>query len=59
MKIACPFSLMKDRSELEQERDSLRMELNLLKNKYNVCESNLNDLKKALELKVRKLSFYD
>ena len=46
---------MKDRSELEQERDSLRVELNLLKNKYNVCESNLNDLKKALELKVSKL----
>ena len=59
MKIVYPFSLMKDRSELEQERDSLRMELNLLKNKYNVCESNLNDLKNALELKLRKLSFYD
>lgn len=43
---------MKDRSELEQDRESLRMELNVYKNKAAVNEASMNELKRALDLKV-------
>lgn len=45
------LTLMKDRGELEQERDSLRMELNMLKNKFTIQEASLQQLKKSLEEK--------
>ncbi|XP_057307127.1 centrosomal protein of 83 kDa-like [Hydractinia symbiolongicarpus] len=45
------LTLMKDRGELEQERDNLRMELNMLKNKFAIQEASLQQLKKSLEEK--------
>ena len=46
---------MKDRGDLERERDSLRMEANMLKNKLTLQESNIQDLKSSIEEKVRDL----
>jgi len=46
---------VKDRGDLERERDSLRMEANMLKNKLTLQESNVQDLKSSIEEKVRKL----
>jgi len=34
---------VKDRGDLERERDSLRMEANMLKNKLTLQESNVQD----------------
>ncbi|XP_066930488.1 centrosomal protein of 83 kDa-like [Clytia hemisphaerica] len=50
---AVKVSLMKDRGDLERERDTLRMEVNMVKNKYTVQENNLQDLKTKLEEKER------
>ena len=45
---------MKERGELERERDTLRMESNMLKNKIAIQENNMQDLKSSVEEKVCK-----
>lgn len=50
-------SLMKDRSDLERERDSLRVELNMLKNKANIHENSIQQLRSSLEAKVRSMVY--
>lgn len=45
---------MKDRSDLERERDNLRVELNMLRNKTNLQENNIQELKNNLESKVSR-----
>ena len=52
-------SLLKERGDLERERDTLRMETNMLKNKMAIQENSMQDLKTSIEEKVRLTRLLD